>query len=71
MQSLDFYHTFPFKDSKTIRQLLAQPGLKNSNMPVTLYCQSAHGAWQAYFTQRQVGFEKQKKTFLSAQRGKV
>ncbi len=58
MQSVDFDHAFTFKDSKAIRQQLAQLGLKNSNTPVTLYCQSAHRASQAYFTLRQLGFEK-------------
>lgn len=56
-QALDVDAGFTLRHHETLKQQLADVGLRDSNQPVVVYCRSGHRASHAYYTLRQLGFK--------------
>ncbi len=56
--SVDFEKAFVMKPAGELKASLGRLGIKDPHTPLILYCQSGHRASQAYYTLRQLGFDK-------------
>jgi thiosulfate/3-mercaptopyruvate sulfurtransferase len=59
-QSVNFENAFKMHKQTTLKKQLQQIGISKTDIPITLYCQSAHRASQSYFILRHLGFKNVK-----------
>ena len=59
-EAVNFENAFKMKERKILQNQLQKIGINKTEMPITLYCQSAHRASHSYFTLRQLGFKNVK-----------
>ncbi|MDH5394966.1 MAG: rhodanese-like domain-containing protein, partial [Gammaproteobacteria bacterium] len=59
-QSVNFENGFTMRNPAELKSELTSLGIKQIDIPITVYCQSGHRASQSYFTLRNLGFKNVK-----------